>query len=105
MRFLARRREVPVESDVVDKGAGRCDELTLTTYNIWNDPKYAEDPETKGKGEVTLSYTFFPSVEGAAPGEPKAVPAARSDAKSKETAPSKAVAAAPPLGGSVGARL
>ena len=29
------------------------------------DPKYAADFETKGKTEVTLSYTFFPSVEGA----------------------------------------
>lgn len=28
------------------------------------DPKYAEDFETKGKGEVTLSYTFFRSVDG-----------------------------------------
>ena len=27
------------------------------------DPKFADDFETKGKGEVTLSYTFFPSVE------------------------------------------
>lgn len=27
------------------------------------DPKYAEDFETKGAGEVTLSYTYFPSVE------------------------------------------
>jgi cytochrome c oxidase assembly protein subunit 11 len=27
------------------------------------DPKYASDFNTKGKGEVTLSYTFFPSVE------------------------------------------
>ncbi|WP_374469766.1 cytochrome c oxidase assembly protein [Phenylobacterium sp.] len=27
------------------------------------DPKYASDFETKGKQEVTLSYTFFPSVE------------------------------------------
>jgi cytochrome c oxidase assembly protein subunit 11 len=27
------------------------------------DPKFAEDTETKGKGEVTLSYTFFRSVE------------------------------------------
>ena len=27
------------------------------------DPKFAEDAETKGKGEVTLSYTFFRSVE------------------------------------------
>ena len=29
------------------------------------DPKFADDFETKGKGEVTLSYTFFPSVEAA----------------------------------------
>ena len=27
------------------------------------DPKYATDFETKGKLEVTLSYTFFPSVD------------------------------------------
>jgi cytochrome c oxidase assembly protein subunit 11 len=27
------------------------------------DPKFAKDFETQGKGEVTLSYTFFPSVE------------------------------------------
>jgi cytochrome c oxidase assembly protein subunit 11 len=27
------------------------------------DPKYAEDPDTKGKGEVTLSYTFYPAVD------------------------------------------
>ena len=27
------------------------------------DPKYAEDPDTKRKGEVTLSYTFFPAVD------------------------------------------
>ena len=27
------------------------------------DPKFAEDTETKGKSEVTLSYTFFRSVE------------------------------------------
>ena len=26
------------------------------------DPKFAEDIDTKGKGEVTLSYTFFPAV-------------------------------------------
>lgn len=29
------------------------------------DPEYASDFDTKGKGEVTLSYTFFPSVEQA----------------------------------------
>ena len=28
------------------------------------DPKYADDFETKGKGEVTLSYTFYPAVNG-----------------------------------------
>jgi len=28
------------------------------------DPRYAEDPETRGKSEITLSYTFFPAVEG-----------------------------------------
>lgn len=26
------------------------------------DPQYANDPETRGKGEITLSYTFFPAV-------------------------------------------
>jgi cytochrome c oxidase assembly protein subunit 11 len=26
------------------------------------DPKYADDFETKGKSEVTLSYTFYPAV-------------------------------------------
>jgi cytochrome c oxidase assembly protein subunit 11 len=36
-------------------------------------PKYAEDVNTKGKPEVTLSYTFFPSTEGAVQAEaPKA---------------------------------
>ena len=30
------------------------------------DPKFAEDFETKGTQEVTLSYTFFPSTEGSA---------------------------------------
>ena len=31
------------------------------------DPKFAEDFETKGKQEVTLSYTFFPSTSAPAP--------------------------------------
>jgi cytochrome c oxidase assembly protein subunit 11 len=31
------------------------------------DPKYAEDFETRGKKEVTLSYTFFPATDAAAP--------------------------------------
>lgn len=29
------------------------------------DPKFASDPETAGKQELTLSYTFFPSKNGA----------------------------------------
>ncbi|WP_168075816.1 cytochrome c oxidase assembly protein [Caulobacter sp. SSI4214] len=29
------------------------------------DPKFADDPETQGKNEITLSYTFFPAVEDA----------------------------------------
>jgi cytochrome c oxidase assembly protein subunit 11 len=32
------------------------------------DPKYATDFETKGKKEITLSYTFYPAVD-AKPGE------------------------------------
>lgn len=31
------------------------------------DPKFAEDFETRGAQEVTLSYTFFPSTEGTEP--------------------------------------
>lgn len=31
------------------------------------DPKFASDFETKGKQEVTLSYTFFPSTSAPAP--------------------------------------
>jgi cytochrome c oxidase assembly protein subunit 11 len=30
------------------------------------DPKYVDDPETKDKGEVTLSYTFFQAVDAGA---------------------------------------
>ncbi len=41
------------------------------------DPKYADDINTRGKAEVTLSYTFYPAVDGpkqavAEPAEPKA---------------------------------
>ena len=39
------------------------------------DPKYAEDFDTKGKPEVTLSYTFFPSTT------PKQAAAAKVDKK------------------------
>ena len=28
------------------------------------DPAYAEDINTKGKGAVTLSYTFYPAADG-----------------------------------------
>lgn len=69
------------------------------------DPKYADDPETKGKGEVTLSYTFFPSVDGDVPGEPKAVPTALPGKKAQESGETKRLAGAPPLGGSAAARL
>jgi len=37
------------------------------------DPAYAADFETKGKGEVTLSYTFFPAADAPA-GKPGAEP-------------------------------
>ena len=41
------------------------------------DPKYAEDIDTRGKSEVTLSYTFYPAVDG-----PKQATAAKPDKKS-----------------------
>jgi len=34
-------------------------------------PKYAEDINTKGKPEVTLSYTFYPAVESRAEAKPE----------------------------------
>ena len=33
------------------------------------DPQYAADLDTKGKGEVTLSYTFYPAVTDGAAGK------------------------------------
>jgi len=39
------------------------------------DPKYADDIDTRGKPEVTLSYTFFPSATAA----PKQAAAGRAD--------------------------
>ena len=36
------------------------------------DPKYAEDPNTKGKPEVTLSYTFYPATTATTAEAPKA---------------------------------
>lgn len=44
------------------------------------DPAYADDPETKGKGDITLSYTFFPAVD--APGEGKRADASQAQARS-----------------------
>lgn len=41
------------------------------------DPKFAEDFETKGAQEVTLSYTFFPSTEGSGEAPLGGTPAAR----------------------------
>lgn len=35
------------------------------------DPKYVEDINTKGKPEVTLSYTFYPAVQKQAAGKPQ----------------------------------
>ena len=54
------------------------------------DPKYAEDFNTRGKEEITLSYTFFPSVNA----EP-----VKTEAKAPATKPVSA------LGGSTAARL
>jgi cytochrome c oxidase assembly protein subunit 11 len=54
------------------------------------DPEYAEDFETRGKGEITLSYTYFPSPPAA---------------KGSKTAQLQQVAPASPLGGSADAGL
>jgi cytochrome c oxidase assembly protein subunit 11 len=42
-------------------GAGKTVEFPVLYFV---DPKYADDFETKGKSEVTLSYTFYPAVDG-----------------------------------------
>jgi cytochrome c oxidase assembly protein subunit 11 len=44
-------------------GAGETVEMPVLYFV---DPKYASDFETKGKSEVTLSYTFFPSTDAPA---------------------------------------
>jgi len=41
-------------------GAGQTVEMPVLYFV---DPKYAQDFETKGQKEVTLSYTFFPAVD------------------------------------------
>ena len=43
MRFLPRRRRVPVVSDADTAAPGYRDELTITTYNVWNDSKHADE--------------------------------------------------------------
>lgn len=48
------------------------------------DPQYVKDPETVGKSEITLSYTFFPAVD---------------DGKSKKVAASATPRIVEPLGG------
>lgn len=48
------------------------------------DPQFADDPETKGKNEITLSYTFFPAVD---------------DGKTKKVAASAPPRIVEPLGG------
>jgi len=42
VRLLPRRRSVPVENADAATSVG-LDELTLTTYNVWNDPEHAAD--------------------------------------------------------------
>jgi cytochrome c oxidase assembly protein subunit 11 len=41
-------------------GAGQTVEMPVLYFV---DPKYATDFETKGKSEITLSYTFYPAVD------------------------------------------
>ena len=36
------------------------------TRALFIDPKFAEDFETRGKHEITLSYTFFPATDAPA---------------------------------------
>ncbi len=43
MRLLPRRRSVAVESNTCLGGATRRGELSLTTFNVWNDGKYAAE--------------------------------------------------------------
>jgi endonuclease/exonuclease/phosphatase family metal-dependent hydrolase len=42
VRFIPRRRDIPVESDIDLEGSTDRGELTLTTYNVWNDSRHAE---------------------------------------------------------------
>ena len=56
-------------------GFGRLGVVVSDLYFV--DPKYAEDPDTKRKGEVTLSYTFYPAIDA----KPAATTAKASAAK------------------------
>lgn len=47
-------------------GPGRTVEFPVLYFV---DPKYAEDFETRGKQQVTLSYTFYPAQDGAGGGK------------------------------------
>jgi cytochrome c oxidase assembly protein subunit 11 len=49
-------------------GAGQTVEMPVLYFV---DPKYADDFETRGQKEVTLSYTFYPAVD-AKPAAPRA---------------------------------
>jgi cytochrome c oxidase assembly protein subunit 11 len=40
------------------------------------DPRYAADPDRREKGEITLSYTFFPAADAKAPTSGPASPSA-----------------------------
>jgi cytochrome c oxidase assembly protein subunit 11 len=44
------------------------------------DPGYAKDRDTRGQGEITLSYTFFPAVVGPGVGNPAKPPSAGASA-------------------------
>jgi cytochrome c oxidase assembly protein subunit 11 len=50
-------------------GAGQTVDMPVLYFV---DPKFASDFETKGKSEVTLSYTFYPTVEAKQAEAPKA---------------------------------
>lgn len=56
-------------------GAGQSVDMPVLYFV---DPKYAADFETKGKGEITLSYTFYPAVDvKPTPQQAKATPGKR----------------------------
>ena len=50
-------------------GAGQTVEMPVLYFV---DPKYATDEDTRGKPEVTLSYTFYPAADAKPPAPPAA---------------------------------